>query len=497
MKNQMPTTLAHLLAGAGSRVISGNPDVFISSIAVDSRRVEPGALFVCLRGTRNDGHDYAAQAVAAGAAALLTQHDVRVDAPVAVVRSDDPLASLSPIAATFYGRPSELLTVVGVTGTNGKTSTTHFLESIAHAAGVPYGLVGTLGARLHGRFEEVLEHTTPFAHDTQRLLARFRDEGARGAILEVSSHALALHRVDDVAFDVAVFTNLTQDHLDFHPTFEDYRSAKRVLFRLAARSRKKGVGVGVVNADDPEAEFLAREMQRCLSFAVKNPQATFRATDVQLGTQGSTFRVASLRPAPFRIRLPGPFNVSNAMAAVATASVLDFDVEAIAEGLEAVASVPGRMTPVAAGDVGVYVDYAHTPDGLEKVLAAARAVTKGRLICVFGCGGDRDPLKRPLMGKIARAMSDLAIVTSDNPRFEPPEQIIEAILTGVRASEGGAYEVVPDRAAAIDRAIGTARPGDVVVIAGKGHESYQLVRGERLPFSDVLVAQSAIARVRA
>jgi len=491
MNPHMPKPLALLLAGAGDSSVTCNPDVTISSIAVDSRRVEPGALFVCLRGERAYGHDHAAQAVRRGAVAVLAGRDVAVDATV--VRVADPLAALSPIAAAFHDHPSDALTVVGVTGTNGKTTTTHFIEAIAAAADKPFGLIGTLGARLRGSFESPLEHTTPFAHDVQRLLAAFRDERAAGAVLEVSRHALALHRVDDVAFDVATFTNLTQDHLDFHPSFDDYRAAKRRLFELTAASG----GVAVVNADDPAGLEIAQAVSHRITFGVGNDAALCNAVDVEYATSGSTFAVPSVRPARFSIRLPGPFNVSNAMAALATAVALDIDVEAIAEGLAELDGVPGRMTRVAAGDVGIYVDYAHTPDGLRKVLDAARSLAKGRLICVFGCGGDRDPLKRPIMGAIARENSDVAIVTSDNPRFEDPDKIIADVVGGMADAAGGDFEIIPDRAEAIDRAVGMAAPGDVVVIAGKGHEAYQSVRGQRKPFSDVEAARAAVERVRA
>lgn len=497
MNPQMPKTLAQLLAGAGHSSTIGIPDVIISSIAVDSRRVEPGALFVCLRGSRADGHDFAARAVQQGAAAVLAERRLELPASATLVLVEDALAALSPIAAAMENRPSESLTVIGVTGTNGKTTTTHYIEAIAQAAGKPFGIVGTLGARLRGGFDAALEHTTPFAHELQRLLARFRDAGAHGAILEISSHALSLHRVDDIEFDVATFTNLTQDHLDFHESFDAYRDAKRKLFDMIARQPTKGPGVAVLNLDDPEGAALADRLKRRVTFGVENAAAQIDASNVRLGTQGSSFTVKAVRPVPFEIFLPGAFNVSNAMAAIATGTALDFDVETIAEGLRGVKSVPGRMMPVATGDVAVYVDYAHTPDGLRKVLEAARPLAKGRLLCVFGCGGDRDPFKRPAMGRIARELSDLTIVTSDNPRFEDPKKIVADILTGIDAAEGGAYEVVLDRAEAIDRAIGFARPGDVVVVAGKGHEAYQLVRGDRIPFSDEAVAKAALAKVRA
>jgi len=489
----MPHSLADLLAGAGSTVVNGDSGVSISSISVDSRRVEPGALFVCLRGTRDDGHAHAAEAVAAGAAAVLAERTLDSDgAPLAIV--SDTLAALSGIAARMYTRPSRSLTIVGVTGTNGKTTTTHFIEAIAAKAGTPFGLVGTLGARLAGRFEIESAHTTPFSHDLQRILARFRDAGAKGAVLEVSSHALMLHRVDDIDFDVATFTNLTSDHLDFHASAGEYRAAKRRLFELAARKTAKGTGVGVFNADDAASIEFAGAIGRSVTYSLDAARADFRATNVSFGPEQTTFEVKSLRPAPFSIRLPGAFNVANAMAALATAAVLDFDVEAIAEGLDSVREVPGRMMRVAADGITVFVDYAHTPDGLTRALEAARSACAGRLICVFGCGGDRDPYKRPVMGAIARRMSDVAIVTSDNPRFEDPARIIADVLAGVTDERGGDYESIPDREAAIERGIALAKPGDVVVIAGKGHEAYQLVRGERLPFSDVDAATAALRK---
>lgn len=493
----MVMALRQLLAGFAGIRISGDPEARISSICVDSRRVDRGALFVCLRGERDDGHAHAAAALRAGAAAVLAQRTVDVPAAATVALVPDTLAALSPLAARLYGRPSSALTCIGVTGTNGKTTTTHFLEAIMKADGRPYGLVGTLGARLGEQLVFDLEHTTPYAHELQRLLAAFREAGAAGAIMEVSSHALALHRVDDVDFDVAVLTNVTQDHLDFHGTFDEYRATKRRLFERAAGGTHKGAGVCVLNVDDAEGRRIAESAPRRATFGIENENAIYRATDVRCGIEGSTFLVKALRPAPFAVRLPGAFNAVNALAAIAAAAALDIDVEAIAGGIEAVREVPGRMTRVPAGDVGVYVDYAHTPDGLRQVLGAARALGKARLICVFGCGGDRDALKRPVMGRAARELADHVIVTSDNPRFEDPARIIGDILAGMRGVQGATYEVVPDRAEAIERAVALARAGDVVVIAGKGHEPYQLVRGEHIPFSDAAVAQRAIRKVRA
>ena len=495
MTTPMPMLLRRLLAGVSEARVSGDPDVLVSSITIDSRRVERGALFACLRGVRDDGHAHAQEAIKAGAAAVLAQRDIEIgSAPLVVV--PDVLAALSPIAAELWGRPSDAMTCIGVTGTNGKTTTTHLIEAIARAAGRPFGLIGTLGARFGDAISVDLEHTTPYAHDLQHLLASFRAAGASGAVLEVSSHALAMHRVDDVTFDVAVLTNITHDHLDFHGSFEEYARAKRLLFELAQANATKPAGACVINIDDAEGRRIAAELTRPLTYAIDNPDAMLRATEVELFADGSRFLVPALRPAPFTIRLPGPFNVANAMAALAAASTLDFEVEAIAQGLLDVTSVPGRMTQVPADSIGVYVDYAHTPDGLRNVLRAARALTDRRVVCVFGCGGDRDALKRPVMGRIAREMADHVVVTSDNPRFEDPIRIINDVLAGMDGN-GASYDVVPDRAEAIERAIAQAAPGDVIVIAGKGHEAYQLIRGESLPFSDVRAAEAAIRKARA
>lgn len=495
MTHPMPTLLRRLLAGVGDARVSGDLDVLITSISIDSRRIERGALFACLHGLRDDGHAHAAGAVAAGASAVLAERDLDIGTvPLIVVPS--VLAALSPIAAQLWSNPSHALTCVGVTGTNGKTTTTHIVETIARSAGRAFGLIGTLGARLNDKFSVDLEHTTPYAHDLQALLARFRAAGAAGAVLEVSSHALAMHRVDDVEFDVVALTNITHDHLDFHGNFEEYARTKRRLFEMAQTNRTKRLATCVLNLDDAEGRRLAGELPSALTYGVNSSDAALRAINVELFADGSRFSVPALRPAPFTMRLPGPFNVANAMAAIAIATALDIDVEAIADGLLSTATVPGRMTQVPAERIGVYVDYAHTPDGLRNVLQAARALTEHRVLCVFGCGGDRDPLKRPVMGRIARELSDHVVLTSDNPRFEDPQSIIADVLAGM-SGDGATYTVVPDRAAAIENAIALAEPGDVVVIAGKGHEAYQLVRGERLPFSDVTTAQAAIRKVGA
>lgn len=484
--------LERLFSGIPVR-IRGDRRVAVSSIATDSRQVRHGALFFCLRGERVDGHDFASAAIAAGAAGIVAQRELATEDRVPVAIVPDTLAALSKVAARWYGDPSSKLVVVGVTGTNGKTTTAFFIEAIARAAGERFGVIGTLGVRLGAQVLEQFANTTPFAHDLQRVLAEFRDAGARGAVLEVSSHALELHRVDDVAFDVAVLTNLTQDHLDFHKNFAAYRAAKRKLF--ARDAGKAGQPpVAVLNADDEEGRALAATLSRRLTYGVDNPDAMLHASNVSMGASGSRFSVRALRPAPFSIRLPGAFNIANAMAALATAAALDYDVEAIAEGLESVTEVPGRMISIPAGEIGVYIDYAHTPDGMEQILRATRALTRGRLFCVFGCGGNRDSAKRPRMGRIAQELSDYVILTTDNPRHEDPQVIIDGIRSGMDA-EAVPLEVIADRARAIARAIELAEPGDSVLIAGKGHENYQIFGDERRPFSDASAAHAAIGRV--
>ncbi len=490
MHAQPNATLEVLLQGVTASV-KGDPRVAITSIDHDSRAVRPGALFFCLRGARADGHAFAADAVARGAVALVVDHDLAMPAAVTQAIVADPLAALSPVAAAFFGHPSRTLTCVGVTGTNGKTTTTFLFEAIAQAAGLSYGLSGTLGAWLGGSLRHEQINTTPFADEVQRWLALCRDEGAGGAVMEVSSHALALHRVDDVEFDVAVLTNLTQDHLDFHGDFESYRKAKRALFLRAQGARRQPPPCAVLNLDDPEGQALAVLLPKRVTYAIENGSALLHATGVELRADGSRFWVRALRPAPFALRLAGPFNVSNALAALGAACALDIDVEAMAEGLESVHEIPGRMVALPAGDATVYVDYAHTPDGLEKVLRATRAVTAKTLICVFGCGGDRDRQKRPLMGRVAQELADRVIVTTDNPRHEEPGAIIQDILAGMHAGRAEPT-VILDRTEAIDAAIRAAQPGDVVLIAGKGHENYQIVGDERRPYSDLQVVRDAI-----
>jgi UDP-N-acetylmuramoyl-L-alanyl-D-glutamate--2,6-diaminopimelate ligase len=466
--------------------IRGDGETTVSDVVADSRRVRAGALFCCVPGSRVDGHDLAGDALRAGAAALLVERPLELDAPQLLVPS--VRAALAPLSDAFFGSPSRRMDLVGVTGTNGKTTTTYMLEAIFRAAGLVPGVIGTVAVRIGERTLPVA-HTTPEAPDLQRLLAEMADSGVQAAAMEVSSHGLALGRVDATRFRAAIFTNLTQDHLDFHRDLEDYYQAKRRLFTPAF------TGLGIVNLDDPYGRRLAGEARDAGVEVVTTGTAAgadWRAVGLQAALDGTSFRVDG--PAGARtlhLKLAGHFNVANALGALAAASALGIGLEQAVAGLEALAGVPGRFERVDAGQpFTVLVDYSHTPDSLENALRAARAVSRGRVLVVFGCGGDRDRAKRPLMGEIAGKLADLAVVTSDNPRSEPPDSIVAQIVEGVRRSAGpDRYLVEVDRRAAIRQALGQARPGDVVLIAGKGHEQGQeFENGRKVPFDDRVVA---------
>jgi UDP-N-acetylmuramoyl-L-alanyl-D-glutamate--2,6-diaminopimelate ligase len=463
--------------------IVGDAEVEVTSLAYDSRKAGPGTLFFCVVGEKRDGHEFAAQVVEAGAVALVVERQLEVAVPQVVVPS--ARAAMAPFAAAFWGNPTAALKVVGVTGTNGKTTTAYLIREILEAAGVQTGLMGTV-KQVVGGVEEPVERTTPEAIDLQETFRRMIDGGDRAVAMEVSSHALVLHRADRIHFDVAVFTNLTQDHLDFHQTMEEYFEAKRMLFAADP-------GVRIVNFDDPYGRRLAAEFE-CLTFSAEGADADYRATDVEFDAGGATFTVAG--KAEVRTGMPGHFNVANALAAFAAAEALGVDAATAAAGLAAAARVPGRFEPIDEGQgFAVLVDYAHTPDSIENALRAARRLTAGKLISVFGAGGDRDKAKRPLMGRAGGVLSDLAVVTSDNPRSEDPEAIVAEVAAG--AAEGDAELIVEvDRHAAIALAVGRAKPGDTVVIAGKGHEQGQEFEGGRkVPFDDREVAREELRKL--
>jgi UDP-N-acetylmuramoyl-L-alanyl-D-glutamate--2,6-diaminopimelate ligase len=482
--------LRDVLAGTEVAEIAGDAETEVTSLAYDSTRVEPGTLFFCVRGARADGHEFAAGAVERGASALVVER--HLDLPVAQARVADARAAMAPAAARFWSDPTAELRVAGVTGTNGKTTTAFLIRHLLEAAGTPTGLLGTVTSVVGG-VEEPVERTTPEAIDLQRTFRRMLEAGDRACAMEVSSHALALERTAGIRVAVAVFTNLTQDHLDFHADMEDYFAAKRLLFDSGQAE------AALVNVDDPYGARLASEIECRTLSAAGAEGADFRALGVAFDASGSRFRCAAPGgEADVAMPLPGHFNVENALAALATANLLGVELAAGAAALATAERVPGRFEPV---DVGqpftVLVDYAHTPDSLENALAAARRLGHGRLISVFGCGGDRDREKRPLMGEIGARLSDLTVVTSDNPRSEDPEAIIADILSGIPGGGSGAVRVEPDRRAAIGLAIAEAEAGDVIVIAGKGHEQGQeFAGGRKVPFDDREVAAAELRELR-
>jgi UDP-N-acetylmuramoyl-L-alanyl-D-glutamate--2,6-diaminopimelate ligase len=471
--------LDHLLDALDVRaVLNGRDGVEIADLAYDSRRVVPGALFVCVPGATVDGHDHAAGAVAAGAAAVVSERALEVDVPQVVVH--DARSAMAPLADRFFGEPTRTLRVAAVTGTNGKTTTAYVTRAILDAAGIRSGLLGTI-EQVVGGVAEPVERTTPEAIDLQRTFRRMLDAGDRAGAMEVSSHALDLHRVDGVRFAAAAFTNLSQDHLDFHGSMEEYFAAKARLF--------DGRCPTATNDGDPYGSRLDATVR------YGSETAEIRAEDVHLDAGGSRFRlVTPAGAAAVQTRLRGAFNVANVLAAASLAHLMEVPLEAVAAGIESVEGVPGRLEPVEAGQpFTVLVDYAHTPDALQTVLTTARGITRGRLIVVFGCGGDRDRAKRPAMGKAAAGLADVVVVTSDNPRSEDPLAIIDEVVAGIPS--GTHPVVVADRRLAIREALAGREAGDVVVVAGKGHESGQTAGGVTVPFDDRVVAREELARL--
>jgi UDP-N-acetylmuramoyl-L-alanyl-D-glutamate--2,6-diaminopimelate ligase len=455
--------LERVIEALAPKAVVGRAPVELTDLAYDAESVRPGTLFFCVPGSRRDGHEFAADAVASGAVALVVERPLELAVPQVVV--DDARRAMADAADAFFGRPTERLEVAGVTGTNGKTTTAHLLHAVLAAAGRRPGLIGTVETRVGSETRPAVR-TTPEAIDLQRTFREMLDAGNLSCAMEATSHGSELHRLDHVRFRVLVFTNLTQDHLDFHGTIERYFHAKRRLFAPGVPA--------AVNVGDEYGRRLARELPEALTYGFADDAAV--KPDALAGVE---------------LRLRGRFNVENALGALAAARLLGIDDHVAKRALASVGAVPGRFEEVDEGQpFTVLVDYAHTPDALENVLLAARDLG-GRVLCVFGAGGDRDREKRPQMGRIAAEHADVAIVTSDNPRSERPEAIIEEI---VAAGDSG-LEVEPDRRRAIERALEQARPGDVVVIAGKGHEQGQEIAGRKLPFDDRDVAREALRRL--
>lgn len=478
-----------------SRLV-GDGETELTGIGNDSREIAPGSLFICLKGHTVDGHDFAPQAVAGGAAALIVERELALGVPQLVVR--DSRLAMAVVANHYYRYPSQTLKLIGVTGTNGKTTTTYLIEQILNTCGLSSGVIGTIELRYAGR-SYPMSSTTPQTLRLQQYLSRMLESGAQYCAMEVSSHALEQGRVKGCRFRTAVFTNLTQDHLDYHETMSRYAAAKGLFFSRLGNvyaAKEQDRSYAVLNADDPLSETYSElTASEVVTYGIDS-DADVRATNISITAQGTSFHVSTFRgEADVTLQMAGKFNVYNALAAITAVLLEGLELDAITAGLSAIPGVPGRVEAVNAGQsFAVIVDYAHTPDGLENVLRAVQQFAGKRIITVFGCGGDRDRTKRPLMGQIAAKYSDYSIVTSDNPRTEPPALILKDIEAGLihQRIDASKYELIEDRRAAIQKAVEMASPGDVVLIAGKGHETYQEINGVKHPFDDRIAAKEAI-----
>lgn len=491
----MPKMLHELTTLMEDSVIRGSLAVEITKMTCDSRQVTPGSLFIALAGSKVDGHDFITTACRQGAVAVLVQKEVEIAEckGVTIIKVSDTRAAMQQIAPYFFDYPSQKLRMIGITGTNGKTTTTYLIRAILMRAGFRVGLIGTIQNIIDQQVFPV-RNTTPDVIDLQALLADMVTAGVDYAVMEVSSHALALGRVVDTEFDVGVFTNMTRDHLDFHLTFENYIAAKSQLFQMLSlsSSTKKGK-TAVVNVDDPASQaMLAQCSAKSISYGVSH-SANLKAEEINVGASGAAFTVkGDFGILPLSLKITGVFNVYNVLAAMGATLAEGVEPLVIKKALEDFTSVPGRFELVDVGKpFAVIVDYAHTPDGLENILKTARQFAKNRVIVVFGCGGDRDRTKRPIMGKLAMEYGDVVIATSDNPRSENPSSILVEIEKGLQegCTDGKNYEIIVERREAIKRALQVAKTDDVVIIAGKGHETYQILNDRTIDFDDRQVAR--------
>jgi UDP-N-acetylmuramoyl-L-alanyl-D-glutamate--2,6-diaminopimelate ligase len=492
---------------AGARLVQGDEQLGITSIAYDSRKVDRGALFVAVPGFETDGHEYLAQALERAAAALLVQEDRRAtwepllaDKAVAIIAAPETRRALADVSAAFYGHPARDLRIVAVTGTKGKTTTSYLTSTLLEAGGQPTGLISSVEFKIGGKFvANSSQTTTPESLEVQALLAQMRHAGARYAVVEATSHALALQRLTHLEPDVAVFTNLYPDHLDFHPDMEHYRASKARLFAMLDDAADKGIEkLAVLNADDPASAAMrsSTKTARVLTYGVESP-ADVRAVEVQLSEKGSRFRLVAPQGAiEVMVPLLGLFSVYNSLAAATVALSQGVSLDAVVEGLAAFGGVPGRLEPIDCGQpFGVVVDFAHTGDSLRSILQALRPVASGRLIAVFGAGGDRDPGRRTGMGRAAAELADFTVLCNDNPRTEDPARILDQIAQSMLDAgerEGEDFGRIPDRREAMRHAFGLARESDVVLVAGKGHEPYLIVGTEYLPWDDREVAREEL-----
>ena len=489
----MAKSLQELTVLLPDAAVDGDIAIEITSITHDSREVVPGTLFVCLTGAKVDGHNYIAQARERGAAAVLVEQTVDGAGGLTVITVKDTRSAMQIIAPAFFDYPARKMRLIGVTGTNGKTTTTHILRSILSEAGFKVGLIGTIHT-LIGDQVLPMKNTTPDVIDLQALLAKMAAAGMDYAVMEVSSHAIALNRIAGCEFDIGVFTNITRDHLDFHQTFDNYIDAKAGLFRSLGISDSSKINkMAIINIDDAAGAVMQMNSSCGVITYGLGANALLRATNIHVHADGVSFTIeGSFGTMPLKLKITGIFNVYNVLAAIGAALAEQVDWTVIKSALEEFESVPGRFELVRTNlPFSIIVDYAHTPDGLENILKTAREFALGRIIVVFGCGGDRDRTKRPIMGQLAVDYADIAIATSDNPRTEDPAAILQEVEAGMARgiTDGKRYEVIGDRRSAIKRALQLAEKQDIVIIAGKGHETYQILGNETIHFDDREVAR--------
>ncbi len=479
--------LQKLISDFGSfTTISGRKDIEINGIASDSNNVKSGFAFISIKGLKADGHNFINDAISRGAAAIIVEKDVEVLEDITIIRVSDTKKILPVIADTFYNYPSNRMNIIGVTGTNGKTTTTYFIDQILRKAGRKTGIIGTINYQIGDRIIPAV-NTTPGPIQLRALLNQMLEANIEYAIMEVSSHAIAQRRIAGIEFDTCIFTNLTPEHLDYHETLEKYRDTKLRLFEQMGKNSKKNTAKkAVINIDDPASRRFIDVCHVDIITYGLNTNAFVYATDIRSTLNGSRFKLRiGSESIEVKINLAGKYNIYNALAATSAALAANLSLNEIKSGLESLKSVPGRFEKITT-DAGFYiiVDYAHTPDGMKQVLSTARDLTPNRIITVFGCGGDRDRLKRPQMGRISSELSDYTIITSDNPRTEDPMKIIEEIIQGIKGTGRHDVEIIPDRKSAIKRAIELAKKNDLVIILGKGHETYQVLKDTVVPFDD-------------